>query len=254
MLKRLILAAALLSAAAGIFAARDTVPPVVDIAQKRGYVVVIDPAHGGGDWGVNARGIMEKDITLKAAKLLKKKLERAVDGITVYLTRDNDSFISPSDRAGFSNSKKADVYISLHCDYSANPQVEGYKVYYSAGDNIPGKKDPADVLDWTRVQLYHIDESVKLAGYVSQYMLSSLIPESGAAGNSGTNSTVPGKYRKEKAAVLTPLEGVDSAAVVVELGNLNNSNDASYLKDDKALNSMAYHIGEAVGYFLKDKK
>lgn len=240
--------------AAGLYAAQNTVPPVIDLARDRGYVVVIDPAHGGGDWGVNARGIMEKDITLKAARLLKKKIERAVAGVTVYLTRDADSFLTPSDRAGFANSKKADVYISLHCDYSANPIVEGYKVYYSAGDGVSEKKDPAEVTDWTRVQLYHLDESAKLAAYISQYMQASLIPESGAAGNSGINSTVPGRYRKEKSSALIPLEGVDSAAAVVEMGNLNSANDASYLKDDKALNSMAYHMGEAISYFLKDIK
>ncbi len=239
--------------AAMLFGTRDTMPPEADIAQNTSYTVVIDPAHGGGDWGVNVHGIMEKDINLKAAKLIKLKLEKANAGITVVLTRDNDSFLTDAARAGFANSKKASLFISIHCDYSANPQAEGYKVYYSAGDNIAG---PAgrEVLDWTRVQLYHIGESMKLAAFISQYMQASLIPESGAGANAEANSAVAGKYRKEQSAALASLEGVDMPAVVVELGNLNNSNDLSYLKDEKTLNTMAYHIKEAISYFLKDKK
>jgi N-acetylmuramoyl-L-alanine amidase len=237
-----------------LYGDHSTMPPAVDMVQNLKYTVVIDPAHGGGDWGVNIRGIMEKEINLKTAKLIKQKLEKAKAGITVYLTRDNDSFVTAADRAGFANSKKASAFISVHCDYSANPAAEGYKVYYSAGENLGPQKNNSEVLDWTKVQLYHIDESMRLAAFISQYLQASLIPETGAAGNNGVNSTVAGKYRKEQSAVLVSLEGADMPAVDIELGNLNNANDASYLKDDKALNAMAYHIKEAVCYFLKEKK
>lgn len=237
-----------------VYGARDTVPPVPDIVRKASYKVVIDPAHGGGDWGVNARGTLEKEVNLKIAKIIKQKLEKSDMGITVFLTRYNDSFINAEDRAGFANSKKANLYISVHCDYAANRQVEGYKVYYSAGENSGRQKDSSQVRTWEKVKFDHIDDSQRLAAEVSQYMQASLIPETGAAGNNGTNSVVAGKYRKEQAAELLPLEGVDMPAVVIELGNLNNSNDESYLKDDKAVNAMAYHIKEAICFFLKDKK
>ena len=252
--RKTILALVLALAAPVLFGARDTMPPEADIAQNAVYTVVIDPAHGGGEWGVNIHGVMEKDINLKVAKLIKQKLERSNSGITVFLTRENDSFLTPAARAGFANGKKASVFISIHCDYSANPQVEGYKVYYSEGENIAAKTDAKEVIDWTRVQLYHIEDSMKLSGFISQYMQASLIPETGAGSSAEANSTVAGKYRKEQSAALVSLEGVDMPAAVVELGNLNNQNDLSYLKDDKALNTMAYHIKEAISYFLKEKK
>src|SRR5665811_1085696 len=64
------------------YGAQSTVPPVPDIAQNVSYVVVIDPAHGGSDLGVNIHGAIEKDITLKAAKMIKEKLEKKASGIT----------------------------------------------------------------------------------------------------------------------------------------------------------------------------
>ena len=239
---------------AGLYGAPNTLPPVLDIAQSVSLTVVVDPAHGGGDWGVSARGILEKDITLKAGKAIKQKLEKSDPYVNVLLTRNDDSFVPPAERAGLANNNKAVAFISLHCDYSANQLTEGYKVYYTAGVDAGARKNKAEVVEWSKVQDSHINESVRLASFISQYMQASLIPETGAAGNNEANSTVPGKYRKEKSAALVPLEGVDMPAVVIELGNLNNSNDASYLKDDKALNSIAYHIKEAMSYFLKDIK
>lgn len=237
-----------------VFGEQSTVPPVVDITQNISHVVVIDPAHGGNDLGVNIRGILEKDINLKAAKILKDKLETKGTGITVFLTRENDSFSTPVDRVGFANNKKAQVYISIHCDYSANPNTEGYQVYYSAGNDMASKKDKTDIIDWTKVQLYHINESMRLATDIVQYMQAQLIQETGETGNTVRDSIVMSKYRKEKSATLISLEGVDMPAVVIELGNLNNASDDSYLKDDKSLNTMAYHVKEAICYFLKDIK
>ncbi|MEI7541750.1 MAG: N-acetylmuramoyl-L-alanine amidase [bacterium] len=237
-----------------VYGEQSTVPPVVDITQNITHVVVIDPAHGGNDLGVNSHGLLEKDINLKVAKILKDKLETQGSGITVFLTRENDSFSTPVDRAGFANNKKGQLYISIHSDYSANPNTEGYEVYYSVGTDVASNKDKTDIIDWTKVQLYHINESIRLATDIGQYMQAQLIQETGETGNTVRDSLVLSKYRKEKSAALISLEGVDMPAVVIELGNINNASDDSYLKDDKSINTMAYHIKEAVCYFLKDIK
>jgi N-acetylmuramoyl-L-alanine amidase len=234
------------------FASQATVPPVLDLASVKNQVIIIDPAHGGKDTGVNCRGILEKDITLKAAKIIRKKLEKNDSGVKVYLTRENDMFLSAAERAGIGNNRKGTVYISIHCDYAASPKAEGYKVYYSRGTQKTAKRDASAVLEWRDMQSYYIDESAKLAGYISQYLRESLIAEPGISSD-GTNSTIPNAYRKENSASLVSLEGVDMPAVVIELGNLNNKNDAGFLKDEKVLNSMCYHIKEALLFFLKNR-
>jgi N-acetylmuramoyl-L-alanine amidase len=91
--------------------------------------IVIDPGHGGKDDGTaGKKGTLEKEITLKTAQFLSKKLEAA--GATVILTRENDSFIPLSSRVGFSNFIDVDAFISLHYDSSKNKRVHGLTTYF----------------------------------------------------------------------------------------------------------------------------
>ena len=58
--------------------------------------VVIDAGHGGNDPGSSANGIIEKDLTLKISKYIKKRFDEL--GITSSLTRDGDITLDPTDR------------------------------------------------------------------------------------------------------------------------------------------------------------
>jgi len=96
--------------------------------QRKIRVIVIDPGHGGKDPGAVSRGIKEKDIVLKIAKKLKKKLEKA--GFKVYLTRDRDVFVPLMKRAELANKVKCDLFISLHCNYSRGVRARGIETYF----------------------------------------------------------------------------------------------------------------------------
>jgi N-acetylmuramoyl-L-alanine amidase len=248
MCKRIALALALFFAASFAFSAINTVPPEVDLASSAKMTVIIDPAHGGGDWGASGHGILEKDITLKAARILKQKLESASGDIAVFLTRETDNNMKPEDRAGSANSRNGMVFISLHCDWVPSEKTEGFKVYYFTGEPLSGQVSSAE---WEKVQLYHLNDSARLAALINQYMLSPLIAQ--PASGQEANDTLPLASRGVSQAALLSLYGVNMAAVVVELGNLNNAVDAGYLRDDKMLGKIAYHIEEAIVNFLKSK-
>ena len=74
--------------------------------------VVIDPGHGGYEYGVVSGGYKEKDVVLDIAKRLKSIIER--DLTRCFLTRRSDQFLSLKERADFSNLKKAEVFLSIH--------------------------------------------------------------------------------------------------------------------------------------------
>ena len=46
------------------------------------------------------------------------------------MTRDTDKFISLEKRTAFANSKKGDIFISLHCNGLKNTKVSGIETYY----------------------------------------------------------------------------------------------------------------------------
>ena len=96
-------------------------------AQKR---IVIDVGHGGKDVGaIGINGIQEKDVVLSIANeilRLNNNLEKPLD---IYLTRYSDTLISLSDRTKLSKVLKADLFVSLHCNHSDNPDARGIEVY-----------------------------------------------------------------------------------------------------------------------------
>jgi len=91
-------------------------------------VVVIDAGHGGKDPGALGKRSYEKDITLAAARALKKRLER--DGrYRVVLTRSRDEFVPLEERVQIARRADADLFISLHADAGASPDIRGATVY-----------------------------------------------------------------------------------------------------------------------------
>ena len=92
----------------------------VNLAEAFGLKVkriIIDPGHGGKDPGaVGNHKHYEKKIVLKLALMLKKELKTALPKIDILLTRETDKFISLEKRTAFANSKKGDLFISLHCN------------------------------------------------------------------------------------------------------------------------------------------
>jgi len=96
------------------------------------FTVVIDPGHGGKDVGTTGvRGLYEKDFTLSLSSKVKDILEKE-EKIEVYMTRDEDTFISSVDmyRPKYANEVDADLFISIHGNTYEDPNVSGTEAYY----------------------------------------------------------------------------------------------------------------------------
>lgn len=101
-------------------------------------VIVLDPGHGGSDPGaIGPGGDQEKTVTFAVAQDLKGLLEKA--GATVIMTRQSDVDVfgpnaSGADelgaRANIANSRKADIFLSIHANSFSNPSVSGTATYY----------------------------------------------------------------------------------------------------------------------------
>lgn len=78
------------------------------------FVVVIDPGHGGKDYGAIDNDAREKDINLAVAKRLAEMIDKKIGKTKVILTRDNDTFISLQERANIANKAKGNLFISIH--------------------------------------------------------------------------------------------------------------------------------------------
>lgn len=120
-------------------------PPTKEDLALRGRVskmrIVVDAGHGGWDLGtVGRRGLLEKDLVLEIAERLGKLLESRLGAEVIY-TRQDDNYIPLDDRAVIANQAKADLFVSVHANYSDLPSARGVETYYTNFFTAPGTKD-----------------------------------------------------------------------------------------------------------------
>ena len=120
-------------------------PPTKEDLQLRARVpkmrIVVDAGHGGWDLGtVGRRGLLEKDLVLEIAQRLGKLLESRL-GADVILTRNDDNYIPLDERAGVANQAQADLFVSVHANYSDLPSARGVETYYTNFFSAPSAKD-----------------------------------------------------------------------------------------------------------------
>ena len=120
-------------------------PPTKEDIQLRGRVpkmrIVVDAGHGGWDLGtVGRRGLLEKDLVLEIAERLGKLLQSRL-GMEVVYTRQDDNYIPLDERASLANQSQADLFVSVHANYSDLPSARGVETYYTNFFSPPGAKD-----------------------------------------------------------------------------------------------------------------
>ncbi len=96
---------------------------------KRIRTICLDPGHGGKAPGQKSGSRLEKTYTLALAEEVRTRLVLA--GFNVVMTRRADEFVDLPDRNAIADRMKADLFISLHYNASANGGSEagGVEVY-----------------------------------------------------------------------------------------------------------------------------
>lgn len=212
--------------------------------------IMIDAGHGGKDPGAMAGGITENEFTLAMAKRLGAALQAR--GFTVLYTRANNKFISLQDRPDIANHKKADLFISIHVNANANPDVCGLETYYldmaktqsaavvAARENAVSVKNISDlqVILADLMLSSKIEESHELARFVHNGILGKVRRANFAAPDNGVRS-----------APFYVLVGARMPAILVECGYATNKGDAQNLRSDKFLQSQAEGLADGIAAY-----
>lgn len=104
----------------------------------------IDAGHGGRDSGAVGNGVKEKDIALRVATEIAKRLESQYDGVKCYLSRSTDVFLELKERTDRANAAGADVLVSVHCN--AGGGVGGFESFTYSGTKDAATAAFQDVL------------------------------------------------------------------------------------------------------------
>lgn len=100
----------------------------------KGKTICIDPGHGGtaetDHYRVGPTGEREEWVNLRVALILAKMLEER--GAKVILTRNEDVFVPLTDRSHRCMEGKADLFLSIHHNATADSTVNFPIIYYHA--------------------------------------------------------------------------------------------------------------------------
>ena len=221
-------------------------------------IVVVDPGHGGIDNGtVASAGIMEKQIVLDFAMLLRDQLE-ASGKYRVVMTRTDDTFIPLADRVRMARIRQASLFISIHADAlkKGEGEAQGATVYTlseNASDaeaaRLAEDENRADVI--AGIDLSH--ESTDVAD-----ILIDLAQRETKAFSMRFAKSVVGSMRKVarmhknpmKSAGFRVLKAPDVPSVLIELGYVSNEADLKQLVSGNWQAKTAGAIVQSVDAFF----
>lgn len=187
---------------------------------KRREKIVIDAGHGGRDSGAASRkeDYEEKSLALSTAFLVQEQLKRM--GYQTLLTRNHDTYIPLDARAEMANTSHADLFVSVHYNFSTSNEASGIEVFYYKEEKNPTHP--------------RIVASKKLA----QIVLGSVIDRTGSVS------------RGVKQANFAVVRETLMPAVLIEAGFLSNRRERERLRDPIYLNALAKGIAEGVDAYL----
>ncbi|MEE8574832.1 MAG: N-acetylmuramoyl-L-alanine amidase [Thermodesulfobacteriota bacterium] len=230
------------------------IPPVVTTTAHKVKKIVIDPGHGGKDPGaVGKRKTMEKDITLRVSKMLKKKLKKAT-GADVLLTRSKDVYIPLEERTAIANTKRADLFISIHVNASPRRAARGVETYFldvahdkrtiaiAARENATTAESTGDLQFILNdlIRTANRNDSSNLAVSIQNSLVRTLKKKySGIKGNG------------VKGAPFYVLVRTNMPSVLVEISFISNPTDEQRLKTEKYLQTIVDGITAGVLRFIE---
>ncbi|MBC2703348.1 N-acetylmuramoyl-L-alanine amidase [Desulfobacula sp.] len=216
--------------------------------------IVIDPGHGGSDPGAPGyyKNVWEKDIVLKLAKKLAVILRNRLN-CTVVLTRSTDKKLTLEERTAIANTKRADLFISLHCNAAKNRRLKGIETYIlnlatdeqaiavAARENATSKKNISD-LEYILSDLMKnakIEESTRLANLVQNSLVKGLKKKYSGINNLGV-----------KQAPFYVLLGARMPSILIEASFISNKTEGKRLMSDAYQTAISSAIADGVEKYI----
>jgi len=256
-----------LSAAVGVMASPATLSkpsPVVTVAPKKktsepksntaslnpaNFQIVLDAGHGGWDLGtVGKKGLLEKDLVLDIVQRLGKLIETRLGAQVIY-TRQDDSYLPLEKRAEIANVAKADLFLSVHANYSDLATARGVETYYTTtyssvkartDDDSPTLKN----VNWTGVDIREkVMDSHRLATDVQQSLYGGLAARNPDIRNRGV-----------KEAQYVVLTGTQMPAVLAEVSFVSSPSDEDNLQNSEYRQQIAEALYKGVAKYREESR
>lgn len=221
-------------------------------------LVVIDAGHGGFDPGAGLGPVKEKAVSLAIARALRDRLLEQ-GGIRVAMTRDDDRFVSLSERPGIARQLGADLFISIHADSAEADDAHGASVYVlsergssQAAARFAARENKADIVNGVSLS----DTSDTVGAILLDLSQREAAGGSIAAGElilREIRGKLPLHYDTVESASLAVLKAPDIPSILFETGYISNAEDAEVLESAEGRRTIADATAQAIRVFFARK-
>jgi len=221
-------------------------------------IIVLDPGHGGKDTGTLGKlGLKERELVLDVANRVRSILVRK--GYKVRLTRSSNSRTVPLvTRADMANQAGAAIFVSIHANSvgKGTKKVSGSETFYLS------KTQKASSWETERIEnsaiKYDINSrwgglSSRLKGMFMRRHFQRTREKSeklAQAVQKRVSRAAVGRNRGVKRGNLSVLRNVYCPACLVEIGFIDHSTDATYLKRSSYKQKIAEAIAKGIIDYL----
>lgn len=203
--------------------------------RKNRITIMLDAGHGGKDPGCLNGTLFEKNIALEVVLEVKRLLEK--QGHVVYLTRNEDVYLTLAERSEKATKTPVDAFVSVHVNASTNVAAQGVEVYVvpdKGALSVNGKKLP----DGPSISQYYLNTSTRLAFAVQQRLL-------------GLNEKP--KDRGVRHAYFRVIRDTPAPAILAEIGFISNAEERALLATPIYRQSIAQAIAKGIEDALVEK-
>ena len=221
-------------------------------------LIVLDPGHGGQDYGATApNGDHEKDITLAFALQLRDLLV-ASGKFDVAMTRNDDTYLTLNQRVTLARQNRADLFVSLHADTFQEADIRGASIYTR-------DEKATDVLD--KVLADGENRADVVAGYAPpdakpavvsillDLMRRQVRQRAYLAAEDIVKAMEPNVALRRfpvRQADFFVLQAPDVPSMLIELGFLSNADDITNLESADWRDKMVKTIGQGIEAYFDD--
>lgn len=231
--------------------------------------IVLDPGHGGKDFGAVENGAKEKEINLAVAKKLRDLIEKHLEDVDVVMTRKTDVYLTLQERADIANDADGDLFMSIHVNSidkknSKRQSVHGSSVYvlglHRDQDNMKVAMRENAVIE------LESDYKEKYSGFDPSKDESYIIFEMAQKRNLGESIRVAGDAQNElvgtagranrgvRQAGFWVLWATSMPAVLVELDFICNPEAVKYMTSSKGEDCLAESLFNSIKKFVERRK
>ena len=227
----------------------------IDSKVKR---IAIDPGFGGKDLGADGckEGLYSKDINLEIAKKIAGKIRKRLH-LDVIMTRTADQSVKLEERTTLSNMKRADLFVSIHCNAHKDQGIYGIETFFlnmatdkeavliAAMENATSERNISDLQAILNDLMINtkITQSRLLASNVQDSLYKHLKDRYSFIKNRGI-----------KQAPFYVLIGAEMPSILIEVSFISNPRECERLMTEKYQDDLADGIFNGIENYIINRK